>query len=116
MRKTIDSIRRNVQRSAHSSMLVLASVLVLQGCSSTGSSIPSSVFTGSTDCGYIGCSTGNVRFYRFDAEWKHPCTQKPEEAWDRFPYGSADWKNSRKSLTRCMANLGLDINGQPIRR
>lgn len=113
MRKTIESIRRNVQRSAHSSMLVLCSVLALQGCSS----MPGSVYTGSADCGYIGCSTGGLVVYPHE---RHSASVQPRR-WGCWEWGETytayhpdDPKHHelREKHSRCMARLGLDFNGR----
>jgi len=120
MRKTIESIRRNVQSSAHSSMLVLcsvlASVLVLQGCST----YPSAVYNGSADCNYIGCSTGGLVVYPHEA---YSASVQPRR-WYGWEWGKTSsafhpsdpkhWELKKQECAR-MRELGLDCQGRPLR-
>lgn len=97
-------------------LAVLGSIMLLQGCSS----MPDYVYNGSTDCGYIGCSTGGLQVYPHEPS---AASVQPRR-WYGWEWGETSsayhpsdpkhWELKKQECTR-MSNLGLDCNGRPLR-
>ena len=111
MHTTSKSIRNKVQTLA----LVLGSVAVLQGCSS----MPAEVFTGSTECPYIGCSTGGLQVYPNE---EFSASRQPRRWYDwewgetSSAYHPTDPRHQKLKAEECakMRSYGLDCQGRPL--
>ena len=112
MYKTMKSSRRKVSTSM---ILLGISILALQGCGS----MPNTVYNGSTDCGYIGCSTGGLRVYPFPEDGAVRLRRDMGWEWGKtssayHPSDPKHWELRKQECARA-ADLGLDCNGRPLR-
>lgn len=95
--------------------LVLATTGMLGACSS----LPDDVFTGSRDCGYIGCERGGLTVYQHE-QWG--ATEQPRRWYDwewgeshtAFAPGTPEYKNALAKECARAATYGLDCMGRPL--
>lgn len=95
--------------------VLIGSTIALQGCSS----MPSEVFTGSTDCGYIGCSTGGLAVYPNE---EFSASRQPRRwyNWDwgqtssAYPPGHPKYQELKIQECAKMRSYGLDCQGRPL--
>jgi hypothetical protein len=96
-------------------ILVLATSSVLGACSS----MPEDVFTGSRDCGYIGCESGGLRVYQHE---KYGATEQPRRwyKWDwgkshtAYYPGTPEYEAALAEECRIANSYGLDCMGRPL--
>lgn len=96
-------------------LLIIACSSILGACSS----LPSEVFTGDRDCGYIGCENGGLRVYQHE-QWG--ATEQPKRWYDwdwgkshtAFPPGSAEYNKALAEECARAATYGLDCMGRPL--
>lgn len=95
------------------------STLALACTLSACSSMPSDVFTGTSDCGYIGCESGGVRVWSHE---KWGATEQPRRwyGWDwgtshtAFPPGSPEYNAALQAECARAHSYGLDCQGRPL--
>ena len=96
-------------------LLVLAVSSTLGACSS----LPEEVFTGSRDCGYIGCENGGLRAYQHE-QWG--ATEQPRRWYDwewgkshtAYPPGSPEYNAALRTECARAQTYGLDCMGRPL--
>lgn len=99
----------------HALYALLGSTLFLQGCSS----MPSEVFTGSTDETYIGQSTGGLTVYPHE---EFSASVQPRRWYDwewgesSSAYHPSDPRHQELKRKECakMRSYGLDCQGRPL--
>lgn len=96
-------------------LLLLAATAALGACSS----LPDEVFTGSRDCGYIGCENGGLRVHKHE-QWG--ATEQPKRwyGWDwgkshtAYAPGTPEYEQALAAECARAATYGLDCMGRPI--
>lgn len=94
---------------------LLTGSIILSGCSS----VPSEVFTGKRDCGYIGCQTGSMQVYPHE-EFSATAQPKRWYGWDwgktSSAYAPSDPRHQELKIQECakMRSYGLDCMGRPL--
>jgi hypothetical protein len=107
---------KSIRKKVYVSAFLAGSILALQGCSS----VPSEVFTGSADCGYIGCATGGLQVYPHE-EFSASVQPRRWYGWEWGQTSSAyhpnDPKHQELKRQECakMRSYGLDCMGRPLR-
>jgi hypothetical protein len=93
----------------------LCCAALVSGCGS----VPKEVFTGSTECAYIGCSTGGLQVYPNE---KFSASVQPRRwyGWEwgqtssAYPPGHPKHQELKIQEAQRMRQLGLDPMGRPL--
>ena len=95
------------------SVIMISVVALLTGCGS----VPKEVFTGSADCGHIGCATGGLQVYPHET---HSASVQPRR-WYGWEWGQTSSayppghpKHQELKIQECakMRTYGLDCQGR----